>query len=256
VSACPSWYTFADVIDSKLQTGKCPEILETLELIPIGRQETKPLKIFGDDDAAFDLSKDDLLIRLIELRSAYKERRDAAGKAEGKTSPEFKRLDAIQNALKTLASSTSYGVLLEVIVDERLKYVPVMVYHGGAATRRRARKREIGVDGETFISGFKVEKPGRWFAPFGGLIPAAGRLLLAISETLARAKGLNYAFCDTDSMAFAKPEKMPREKFVRRVLEIAGPKGWFQKLNLIPETIQYLRWKTLILRCETIRVEK
>ena len=229
--ACPSWYTFADIIESKLLTGKCPEILETLELIPIGRQKTTPFKIFGDDDAAIDLSKDDLFIRLIELRSAYKRRAKIIENAEGKNSPEFKRLDAIQNALKLLANSTSYGVLLEVIVDERLKDVPVTVYHGGAATRRRARKREIGVDGETFISGFKVEEPGRWFAPFGGLIPAGGRLLLAISETLAGAKGLNYAFCDTDSMAFAKPEKMPREKFVRRVREIAGQKGWFQKLN-------------------------
>ena len=230
--ACPSWYTFADIIASKLMTGKCPEILETMELVPIGRQGTNLLKIFGDADAAIDLSKDDLFIRLIELRTEYKKRATAeAEKAGGKTSPEFKRLDAIQNALKLLANSTSYGVLLEVTVDERKDDVPMIVYHGGAQTRRRARKRDIGDNGEKFTAGFKVEKAGSWFAPFGGLIPAAGRLLLAISETLARSKGLNYAFCDTDSMAFAKPENMPRDKFVRRVREIAGEKGWFQKLN-------------------------
>ena len=55
--------------------------------------------------------------------------------------------------------------------------------------------------------------------------------MLAIAETLAAERELHHAFCDTDSMFFVHPEDMPRETFLERVQEIAGPMGWFQSLN-------------------------
>jgi hypothetical protein len=55
---------------------------------------------------------------------------------------------------------------------------------------RRAASRERRRLPLKVNEGFKVERPGKYFAPFGGLIPAAGRLLLAITETLAQRAGL------------------------------------------------------------------
>jgi hypothetical protein len=56
-------------------------------------------------------------------------------------------------------------------------------------------------------------------------------LLLAIAERLAADRRLGYAFCDTDSMAFIRPNGMGRGDFRAQVQEIAGPHGWFQALN-------------------------
>jgi hypothetical protein len=105
-----------------------------------------------------------------------------------------------------------------------------MVYHGGETTRRASKRDHITPEGD-LIPGFKTEKPGKYFAPYGGLIPAGGRLLLAIAETLAKREGLLYVFCDTDSMCFGRPEKMPRKAFREAVLRIVGKDGWFQPLS-------------------------
>src|SRR5208283_5842879 len=102
-------------------------------------------------------------------------------------------LSSLENALKVLASSTSYGVLVEFIADDHLEEVPTIVYHGGKATKVKARAHKIGMDGKTEISDYKVEKAGKFFAPFGAFIPAAGHLLLAIVERLATDRGLTYA---------------------------------------------------------------
>ena len=180
-SSCDVWRSFADVCASKLTTRKCPEILETVEFVPHGQQTTKIIKIFGDPNYTVDPTRDDLFVKVIELRATVKQARDKHQKG----SPEYDRPDAMQLALKLIASATSYGVLVEMIVDERAAEVPCMVYHGDKVSKRVARKTAITSEAE-FSSGFKVEKPGKYFAPFGGLIPAGGRLMLAIAETLFR----------------------------------------------------------------------
>jgi hypothetical protein len=229
-SAADGWWSFACIVASKIRTGKCPEILETIEFVPSEeKQDTNVIKIFGDPNYTVDLKKDDLFVKVIELRGTIQ--RKMADLEKG--TAEYDRLDAMQLALKLLANATSYGALVEVIVDERATKVPCMVYHGGKATRRVARKSILTLskgDAE-FAPGFKVEKPGEFFAPYGGLIPAAGRLLLAIAEVLFRERGISFAYNDTDSMAPARPEGMTREEFRRRVLEVAGPDGWFQALS-------------------------
>ena len=209
-------------------TDKCPEILETIEFVPIGRQPgLKPFKFFGDERYEIDLTKTDFFTRVIELRTELQLERDKHDKG----SAEYARFDAMQKAAKLLANASSYGVLIEVIVDEHRDRVGTAVFHGFETTRKQARARSISEDGRDEISGYKVEKPGKWFAPYGALIPAAGRLLLAIAERLARERGLHHAFCDTDSMFFVRPEDMPRETFLERTQEIAGRTGWFQSLN-------------------------
>lgn len=74
----------------------------------------------------------------------------------------------------------------------------------------------------------KFEKPGTYFAPhIGTHITAGGRLLLAISERLAANRGIGYVFCDTDSMAFTRPQSTGRDEFKNRVDEIVE---WFGPL--------------------------
>jgi hypothetical protein len=221
ISACPAWYTFADIIASKLLTGRTPKILKTLELYAIGRQATQTIKLFGDDRYKVDLAQDDLFATIIDARIDVQNELAFTDEEGHKTF-----LASFENALKLIANSTSYGVLVEFIADDRLEEVPTTVYHGGISTKVTARKR---MDGTTEISDYKVETAGKFFAPFGTLIPAAGRLLLAIAERLAADRGLTYAFCDTDSMAFADySKKYSREEFHTKVEEITD---WFQPLN-------------------------
>jgi hypothetical protein len=123
-------------------------------------------------------------------------------------------VDGLQVALKLLANSTSYGVLVETNAEEPVSEPrPVTVYDW--QTRHTT----------TYI----FEQAGTYFAgTVGALIPAGGRLLLAIAERLGADRGITYAICDTDSMAFARPEGMERVEFQRRVAEI---RDWFTPLS-------------------------
>jgi hypothetical protein len=75
----------------------------------------------------------------------------------------------------------------------------------------------------------KRENPGDFFHPLlGTLITGAARLMLAITERLLIDEGLDWVFCDTDSMAFAAPAKTSLEDFQKRVRKICA---WFDSLN-------------------------
>lgn len=52
--------------------------------------------------------------------------------------------------------------------------------------------------------------------------------MLGIAERLAINAGIDWAFCDTDSMAFAKPAHMDDSEFQRQVGEV---REWFNVLN-------------------------
>jgi hypothetical protein len=137
----------------------------------------------------------------------------------------------MEQGIKLCSNATSYGALVQFDIDERKKKQGTWVYYGFNRMRKTARSSKLAEDGRNEISGYKVEKPGKWFAPWGPLIPAGGRLLLAIAEKLALDRGICHAFADTDSMFFVRPDDMERNEFQRRVSEIAGPTGWFQALN-------------------------
>jgi hypothetical protein len=115
-------------------------------------------------------------------------------------------------------------------VDEHETPRGTTVFYGARSARKIARAALPSEDGGSEI-GYKAEEAGAWFAPWGSLIPAGGRLLLAIAERLASDRGLGYAVCDTDAMDFTRAADMSREDFRARVREIAGPQGWFQTLN-------------------------
>jgi hypothetical protein len=136
----PTWWTFADVIASRQQTGRSPVILETIELVPHGRIATKPLKLFGRDEYTIDLARDDLFATLIDLRSEIKKEKDDIDKelkremevvaADTKCAKEEHGayLDQLQLALKMLANATSYGKLVEFVVSEMDKERTCLAY--------------------------------------------------------------------------------------------------------------------------------
>jgi DNA polymerase elongation subunit (family B) len=146
---------------------------------------------------------------LIELRHDVKGRRDsAAGKAR-------KALDTEQNAIKIAANATSYGIFVEINANDEPDG-EVATIHTGAGRSYR-------------VETTKVETPGQFFHPLlATLITGAARLMLAITERSVDDSRLEWAFCDTDSMAIAKPDRMEAEEFYTRVDNVVS---WFSDLN-------------------------
>jgi hypothetical protein len=60
------------------------------------------------------------------------------------------------------------------------------------------------------------------------LITGAARLMLALAERNTLDQGLDWAFCDTDSLAIANTSGLPITEFVRRVETV---RAWFARLN-------------------------
>lgn len=200
-SSIPTWYTIADVVASKLLTGKTPRIVDVMQLIPHGRVETKPIALFSDENYRIDLNESDFFTSVIDLRTKVKQ--DA--KQYSKDSDEFIYLDGLQLALKLLANATSYGLLVEVTPDDHEKPQSGAVY----------------TNQEKHICTNLLEKPGQYFAGvIGTLIPAGGRLLLAIAERLGLDRGICIGMNDTDSAIYIKPEAMSRESFQTNISDI------------------------------------
>jgi transcriptional regulator with XRE-family HTH domain len=195
-SETPLWYTLADVIASKVLRGKAPVILAAIQFAPDGMQnELAPINIMGDPKFRVEPATTDFYRRVIDLRQSVKAMRDKASGAERA------RLDGEQLALKILANATSYGIFIEMIVNDLEKAEVLKAY---------------GVDGREFpVTTKKFEQPGYFFHPLlATLITGAARLMLALAERRAKDEGLNWVFCDTDSIAMAKPDDMDRRSFI------------------------------------------
>ena len=204
------WFTLADCIAAKLLTGKSPQVLKALSFAPMAKQTgLARFKVNGDDAYTIDPAQDDYYKRLIELRQATKAQMRSADPAE------IARLDTQQNSLKIMANATSYGIFVEMNVDDAPRDAVLDVFNGSA---------------DPFsVKPSKIEKPGTYFHPLlATLITGAARLMLAITETLAIQKGLHWSFCDTDSMALAKPDAMDGDTFATQVQSIID---WFAKFN-------------------------
>lgn len=204
------WFTLADCLASKLRTGKALEVVEAIRFSPLRKQRgLRAFEINGEAEYAIDPAKDDFYKRLIELRQATKDRR------KGATGAQREALDTHQNSLKIMANATCYGIFVEMNVEDALANAFAEVHAGNE-------------DSFTVIAS-KVEKPGSYFHPLlATLTTGAARLMLAITERLATDRGLDWAFCDTDSFALAKPEAMPGAEFVEHVASIIE---WFGELN-------------------------
>jgi hypothetical protein len=211
----PLWFTLADCVASKLLTGKAPKVVRAIRFTPKSPQAgMRPIEVAGEREFRVDPYKDDFYKRVIELRRRVKADLKA-GERLDPDSQETKNLDMNQLALKILANATSYGIFVELNVEDTEDDDPPLAIFTS--------------QGERIVELSRREQPGRFYHPLlATLITGAARLMLALSERLAFEHGLNWAFCDTDSMALANTENLPFDDFVRRVESICE---WFVPLN-------------------------
>lgn len=209
-SEWPLWFTLADCIAAKLLTGKAPKVVEAITSSPGEVQSgLRPINIAGKPEYGVDPVTTDFFKRVIELRQSVKRDMKAA------TGDERVRLDTEQHALKICANSTSYGIWVEVNVETRPFRNSVTVH--SATCQPYSFKTD------------KAEMPGTYFHPLlATLITGAARLMLAIAERLIIDQGLEWTFCDTDSMAIAKPNDLAPDEFERRCASVVE---WFAALN-------------------------
>lgn len=203
----PLWFTLADVLASKILSGKAPNILQAIRFTPLPPQEG--LKSIHIGDEMIDPIRGDFYRDLINRRRLVVAKRDAL--------PEDARgpLNSEQLALKILANATSYGIFVEINVSE-LDRKKVFTCHG------------VG-DSPFKIKSGKIERSGRFFHPLlGTLITGAARLMLALAEKQVLDAGLNWAFCDTDSLAIANTTGLEHSAFVAKVEMV---RSWFEPLN-------------------------
>jgi len=209
-SQTPLWYTLADCIAAKALSGKAPDIISAIGFDPKAAQSgLRPLKVAGNPDFRVDPAREDFFKAVINLRRTVKTRMNAA------SGTERDRLADEQLALKILANATSYGMFIELNVERSDKAETLTCF---------------GPAGEGFSVRSKIqEKPGTFFHPLlATLITGAARLMLALAERKATDEGLGWTFCDTDGIAFAKPEAMDGAEFITRARRVID---WFEDLN-------------------------
>lgn len=195
----PLWYTLADVLVSKILTRRTPRILKAIRFEPGPVQEgLEPINLFGRPEYRIDPTKEDMFTRLIDMRDEAKARKDP-----------------LQQQIKIIANSTCYGIFVEVNRDDAPKPEALTLYDAGGNALE--------------IMSTALEEPGRYFNPMlASLITGAARLMLATAERLASDQGLGWAFCDTDSIAMAKPAIMDSDEFYSRAQKVID---WFEPLN-------------------------
>lgn len=197
-------------VASPTSVAKAPEVIEAISFTPMPPQkDLRPVLLAGNPEYRIDPAKDDFFRRVIDLRVRTKERMKAESGAVRRTS------DADQEFLKILANSTAYGISVQMDPDDPMDREPLTVY--GPRDRAHTYKSR------------GYERPGPYFHPLlASVTTGAARLMLAIAERLILNAGLDWAFCDTDSMAIANPDTMSDEAFAEAVEAI---RAWFTPLN-------------------------
>jgi len=207
------WFTKADCAASTLLTGKPPRVIRAIGFQPRAPQPgLMPLNTAGNPDYRVDPYTDDYYRRLIELRTDTKKRAKQA-KQRGEHGL-GERLDGEQQGIKTCANGSSYGCFIELNPETASKPITQAIFAADGAFPATVNQRE---------------KPGRYFHPLlATVITGAARLKLAIAEHLAYQQGLDWAFCDTDSISFTNPRSLSPAEFHARVEAI---REWFLPLN-------------------------
>lgn len=203
----PLWYTLADCIASKILSGSAPVVLEAIRFEPGPVQgQLRPMRLLGKH--RFEPVKEDLFQRLIQLRIEEKRR---ASSLEGEDQA---RAEEMIQFLKIVANS-AYGICAQSNVSEEGAPVDVEVF---------------GPDGLAFtMPSRKVEEPGPFFNPLvATMITGGARLMLALAEHRAETEGLDWVFCDTDSLALARPDGMDAQAFDAAAWRVIQ---WFTPLN-------------------------
>lgn len=206
------WYTLADICASVLMNpSKIPTIEQAYELIPHGIVPTEPKCIFGDKRYSINLQKDDLFKTIIEMRQEIKAEIKSLkkqGTESNYNKQEIEKLESMEQGLKFLANSTSYGVLAEFIEEDPFEVPRSIDLHIGEAFPRPSKTKQF-------------ETPGKYYSgEIASFITGGGRLLFALIERLGTDRGISHALGDTDSMVFIKPDEMSSDDFKQHVTNI------------------------------------
>jgi hypothetical protein len=125
-----------------------------------------------------DPRKDDLFKALIEYRKDIQKQIKQSDKNN-------EQLDNLQNIIKIISNSTSYGIFVEI----------------NGIPQKNTKVKVYGNTSYTVVKD-NIETFGKAFNPLvSTLITSASRLILAITERILTDNDSFYAFCDTDSMA-------------------------------------------------------
>lgn len=164
----PTWYTIADLVASKILTGRVPTIIRAVRFVGHGTADTLTPSQLGT--LTVDPAEGDLFRSVIELRKSSAD-------------------PSTQSFLKLFANSGSYGIFSEFVAKPH------------AETDRRVIDVTTGAD--SFESSqTTTEEPGAWcFPPIAATITGSARLMLALLERAVVDAGGWWVFCDTDSMA-------------------------------------------------------
>ena len=177
------WYSLADVISSKLYTGKSPKIVKAIKFKPVGIQ--KGLKNKDIHGAIVNPHKDDLFKKLIEYRQELKGLKE---KFKDTSNVDYDFYDRKQQIIKIITNAISYGIFVEVRAYDKPNKTLIDIF---GLKQFQVKKT-------------KVEEPGVMFNPIIAVaITSAARLLLASAEAVLQreSKGTaSHAYCDTDSM--------------------------------------------------------
>jgi hypothetical protein len=216
-SGPPFWTTFADVIAARILGCKTPEILETISLRPDGTQEgLQAFDMFGQEECRTDPRKDDIFIGLARAR-------EVAKKAER---------PCVAGMIKIVMNSGGFGIFGQTNLDTRQFNGPLEIFCGGASIKLKSNR--ISHSGKTI----PIEDPGEFFSPIFPLVTGGGRLLLAMTEKAGADRGLDYAMCDTDAMAFVRPDGMARDRFHAAIQEISNS---FEAISPYEGTKKFLK---------------
>ena len=172
------WYTYPDIIASKLLTGNTPKIIKAFRFVPKGKQSNlNTINLFGK---SIHPEKDDFIRYLIEHRLEIKQKLK-----QDPDNKDFKKEDFIA---KIIANVTSYGIFVE--VNTQNEKVNAEIY---------------GISPFTCTVN-KKEQFGRAFNPIlATMLTSGSRLILAMVEAYVRENKGYFAYCDTDAL-FVNPE--------------------------------------------------
>jgi hypothetical protein len=163
----PQWFTLADVLASKVLTGRTPEVVRALRFKPKGTQKgLKPINIAGQ---TINPATDDFYQRLIIHRNAIKAKLETAG------APEKPALKSDEQAIKILANATSYGIFVELNVGEYVK-TERMVSYGGRPNPSRFKSQTS-------------ERPGAYFHPLLATLITGAAIDISIGRAPSRRTG-------------------------------------------------------------------
>src|SRR5262249_23154882 len=141
--------TLADCIASRILTGRPPHVLQAITFEPKDPQSgLQSVCVAGRTAYQVNPIEADFYRTVIDLRSEVQQQLDFAQR-EG--SEDAARLDSEQLALKILANATSYGIFVEVNVEDLESSEMVCCY---------------GANEQPFsVQTTRLERPGTYFHP-------------------------------------------------------------------------------------------